>query len=349
MTSRERVLKAIDQKPTDRAPADYGAIQVVTDGLIRKLGLASLEELLQALRVDMRRIWFSYSQPDSAPDADGYAKTMWGARYRKTDPGDGKPNHISPFNEDTSLEDVQAHPWPDPDALDYSRIESDCRSFHGRYATYGAPWSPFFHETGWLVGQENFLVWMSTKPEVIQAIIDHIVDYEVEATRRFLDAAHGLLDIAYFGNDFGTQRGLFISPEMWRRFIRRPLKRFYDISHDYGCRVMQHSCGSIRTILPHLIEDGVDVLDPIQVAADGMDIPGLFRDFGGELCFHGGVDTQRTLPRGTVSDVKNEVRSYRALTRDNGGYILCGSQEFIEDIPLDNILAMYEENDRKAA
>ncbi len=150
--------------------------------------------------------------------------------------------------------------------------------------------------------------------------------------------------MTYFGNDFGTQRGLVISPAMWKEFMRKPLKRFYDVSHEYGCKVMQHSCGAIRDIIPWLIEDGVDVLDPIQVAASGMELTGLARDFGKDLCFHGGVDTQRTLPFGSVADVRAEVRSYLDFARADGGYILGGSQSFIEDIPSENILAMYDEN-----
>lgn len=344
MTSRERVLAAIAHQPTDRAPADYGAHKDVTDGLMRHLGLATYEELLQALQVDMRRVWLGYYQPDSAPDADGYKRNMWGVRQRPADPGDGQPNWLAPFDENTTVDQVHAHPWPDPAALDYSTVRSQCEQYHGQYATFGAPWSPFFHEVGWTIGQENFMVWMVTKPDVVQAVIDHLVDYEVEVTRRFLEAAAGKLDIAYFGNDFGTQRGLFISPEMWCRFIRRPLKRYFDVAHAYGCKVMKHSCGAVRDIIPFLIEDGVDILDPIQVAAAGMDMPGLFRDYGDRLCFHGGVDTQRTLPFGSEADVRAEVRSYLALARDRGGYILCGSQEFIEDIPCANIVAMYDEN-----
>jgi len=271
-------------------------------------------------------------------------RTMWGARHRKNNTGDGLPNHILPFNEDTTLDEVHAHTWPDAGNLDCSSVQERCRKHHGEYATYGAPWSPFFHEVGWLIGQEEFMVWMHTKPEVIRAIIDHVVGYEVAATRRFLQAAGGILDIAYFGNDFGTQRGLLISPKMWHDFIRKPLKRYFDASHDHGCKVMKHSCGAVRDIIPFLIEDGVDILDPIQVAATGMDLAGLVRDFGHALSFHGGVDTQRTLPFGSTEAVRAEVRSYLALTRDKGGYILCGSQEFIEDIPLDNILTMYDEN-----
>ena len=347
MIPRERVLQALAHKATDRAPADYGGHQVVTDGLIRKLGLANFEELLAALHVDMRRIHLDYYQPETGHDSDGYMRSMWGGRHREKEVADGRPKFISPFTEETSVDDVHAHHWPDPAALDYSSVRTQCEKYHDQYATFGAPWSPFFHEVGWLIGQENFLIWMSTKPDVVHAIIQHVVDYEVEATRRFLEAAGGLLDIAYFGNDFGTQRGLFISPQMWEAFIRKPLKRYFDVSHAHGCKVMKHSCGAIRDIIPMLIEDGVDVLDPIQVAAAGMDLPGLVRDFGQSLCFHGGVDTQRTLPFGSTQDVRAEVRSYLDLTRANGGYFLCSSQEYMEDIPLDNILAIYDENQRK--
>ena len=344
MTSRERVLGALAHQPTDRAPANYGAHQEVTDALIRKLGVDDMEALLVSLGVDMRRIDCNYGQPETGPDSDGYMRTMWGARHRENAPDDGLPDYVSPFADATTVDDIRAHPWPDPHGIDFSGVREQCRKHHGEYATFGAPWSPFFHEVGWLVGQENFMVWMHTKPDVVHAIIEQVVDYEIEATRLFLDAADGLLDITYFGNDFGTQRGLFVSPGMWQAFIRKPLKRYFDVSHDYGCRVMKHSCGAIRDIIPFLIEDGVDILDPIQVAAVGMDLAGLVRDFGRDLCFHGGVDTQRTLPFGSTQDVRAEVRSYLDLTRQRGGYILCGSQDFIADIPLDNILSMYDEN-----
>ena len=83
-----------------------------------------------------------------------------------------------------------------------------------------APGVPFFHEIGWLIGQENYLIWMHTRPELVDAITDCLVSFEIEVTRRFLDACHGKLDIAFFGNDFGTQRGLFISPDLFQRFLR---------------------------------------------------------------------------------------------------------------------------------
>jgi len=118
------------------------------------------------------------------------------------------------------------------------------------------------------------------------------------------------------------------------------------VSHEFGCKVMKHSCGSVRDIIPAFIEDGVDILDPVQVRAANMDFPGLVRDFGDQITFHGAVDTQHTLPFGTTDNVRKQVRSYIDLTRERGGYIVTGSQDFIKDIPLDNLLAIYDENVR---
>ncbi|MEW6751266.1 MAG: uroporphyrinogen decarboxylase family protein [Candidatus Latescibacterota bacterium] len=344
ISSRERVLAALAHQPTDRAPANYSAHQEVTDRLMGRLGVRDDEELLQALQVDLRRVRFSYHQPDTGPDEEGYLRNMWGLRHHPGKDAADPAKLVPPFDEDTTVDEVHAHAWPSPDAVDYSAIGPRSAPRHDRYVTFGSPWCPFFHEVGWLIGQETYFVWMHTRPEVVAAITQCIVDYEVEVTRRYLAACAGKLDIAYFGNDFGTQRGLFISPALWQRFLRRPLKRFFDVAHDYGCRVMQHSCGSVRAILPDYLEDGVDILDPVQIRAAGMGLDGLVRDFGSRLCFHGGVDTQQTLPFGTPAQVRAMVRAHRALTRARGGYIMTGSQDLITDIPDDNILAMYEEN-----
>jgi uroporphyrinogen decarboxylase len=341
MLPRERVFAAISGEETDRAPADFGAKPEVVERLLAHLGLPDREALLQHLQVDMRGVWFGYGQPNSEPDEEGYIHNLWGARFKPGEEG-SSDKWLTPFNERTTVAEVEAFRWPDPEALDYSGIREQCAPHVDTYATYGSPWCPFFHDIGWMIGQENFFIWLVTRPELIDAILDGIVTYQVEVTRRFLVACDGLLDIAYFGNDFGSQRGLVLSPQMWRRFLRGPLRRFYDLSHEFGCRVMQHSCGGIREIIPDLIEDGVDILDPIQVRAEGMELPGLVRDFGDRLTFHGGVDTQGVLPFGTPEEVRAQVRSYRELTRAGGHYILTGSQELIEDIPTENILAMYE-------
>ena len=346
MTSRERVCQALDHKKTDRMPADFRATDSVTGKIIRYMGVVDEEELLQALGVDLRRILFDHNLPDAGPDADGYMRNMWGVKYPQDDPNRGIFKAVYPFCRSTTVDDVNNHPWPDPADLDFTDVAPRCKEYHESYVVYGSPWCPFFHEVGWIVGQENFFIWMETKPDVLDVIIRHIVAYELEATRLFLTAACGHIDITYFGNDFGTQRSLFISPAHYERFIRKPLKRFVELSHEFNCRVMKHSCGAVRPLLPRFIDDGIDILDPVQTAAAGMALDGLVGDFGDRICFHGGMDTQTLLPFGSTGDVRDTVRAFRGLTRDCGGYILAGSQKYIDDIPAENLTALYEENQR---
>ena len=347
MNSRQRVLDAVDHKSTDRVPMNFLAHEGVSQALIDRLGLADHEELLQFFGIDMRRVgtYGSVSLPVEGPDAEGFYRNMWGVRYK--DPEGGPVRQIPPFDDDTTLDEIHAHDWPDPAKLDLSWVKPECEKHFEKYAVYGSPWGPFFHEAWWLMGQENFYVWMYTKPDHLRACIDHIVDFEMVSTTRFIEAAGGMLDFTYFGNDFGSQRGSLMSPELFDTFIRPSVKRYYDLSHGHGLDVMQHSCGGIRELIPFLIQDGVNVIDPVQTYATGMEFDGLVRDFGSRVTFHGGVDTQTTLPFGTTEEVRNEVRHYLKTTKGKGGYILMSSQEYIEDVPLDNILAVYEEGGRR--
>jgi len=131
---------------------------------------------------------------------------------------------------------------------------------------------------------------------------------------------------------------------MFREFAAPYLKRLIDICHSGGVQFMLHSCGSIWRLVPEFLAIGVDILDPIQTMAKGMEPERLNEDFGDRISFHGGIDVQSTLPFGSPEDVRAQVRSYLELTGKRGGYILSGSQSLIADIPDENILAMYDEN-----
>jgi uroporphyrinogen decarboxylase len=343
MNSRERVTNALTGNITDRIPADYSAHAAVTEALIAKTQVNGTEELLQFLGVDFRRIPAPYGQNQTQPDADGYFTDFWGMRKHRNSEGIIDETNFL-FSEESTIEDIDAHAWPANITYDYTAAREQCRKIHDHVYTVGAPWSPFFHEAGWIVGQENFLIWMHTRPDLIEHIINHIVNVELIACQHFFDATKGYLDIAYFGNDFGTQRGLFISPELFSRFIRPALKKFYDLAHDYNLTVMQHSCGAISDIIPWLIEDGVNIIDPVQSSCCGMELEDLYKSFGSQISFHGGICTQSLLPFGSVEDVRQTVKKYRQITKAGGHYLLSGSQEYMSDIPVENILTIYETN-----
>lgn len=344
MAPRERVLAAIERRSTDRAPTDFAAKDTVMARLKRRLDLPSDEAVLTALGIDMRRVpgtdlWNTAIAVEDGRNVNvfGYAWPVGVSAYATLETS-------RTHSEDVAPESVLAGLRRLPASFGHPAVREQCRAHAGTYATYGSPWCPFFHELGWLLGQESLFLWLLMKPSFMHELIDRVVETHLESCRRYFEAAGGLLDIAYFGNDYGAQHGLVVSPTLWRTFFREPQKRFFTLAHDYGCKVMFHSCGSVRDIVPWLIEDGVDILDPVQTTATGMGLEHLVHDFGPSLAFHGGVDMQQTLPFGSVEEVRAEVRFNVRVTRGRAGYILTSSQKLQDDVPTDNILAMYETN-----
>lgn len=130
---------------------------------------------------------------------------------------------------------------------------------------------------------------------------------------------------------------------MWRRYFKLPLGRIFGLAHEAGIKTMFHCCGSVRELLPDLIDIGLDIVMPVQVSAAGMNPQYLKREFGSHLRFDGGVDTQYLLPSATPEKVREQVRFLIDVLGEDGGYILASSQNLLADIPLENVLAMYDE------
>ncbi|MEW6755637.1 MAG: uroporphyrinogen decarboxylase family protein, partial [Candidatus Latescibacterota bacterium] len=142
-------------------------------------------------------------------------------------------------------------------------------------------------------------------------------------------------------DDYGTQRGMLLSPDHWRRLIRPHLARLYALAHDHGRTVLHHSCGNVEPIVPDLVDLGLDILHPIQPEA--MDVLRLKREYGRHLSFCGGVPTQRLLVGGTAAQVRAEVRRLKREMGAGGGYIVEPGITLQADVPLENMMAMIEE------
>ena len=180
------------------------------------------------------------------------------------------------------------------------------------------------------------------QPEIPQYIMERLTDLYVENTRRVLELAGDRLDMVYFYDDVATQQNLMISARMWRRVIKPLHQRIIDVAKARGIPVMYHCDGALVPLLPELIDMGVDLLNPVQADAAGMDPQRLKDEFGDRLSFHGGIDIIKTLPRGSVTDVKAEVAERSRVLGKNGGYILASSHHIQSDTPLANVFAMYE-------
>jgi uroporphyrinogen decarboxylase len=342
MTPRERVLTAVDRRMPDRTPADYKAEPEVNRYMMDYLKVDNYEDLLRRLEVDIRRLEPRYVGPPYRTFEDGIFEDYWGIRSKRLKAAHGSYDmHVhTPLWDARSVKDLAEHPWPTPDVFDYSVMGEQCVRYGGYAVMYEG--ADLFTRPCILRNMENVLVDMIEQPELAHYLFQRFTDFYCEDITRALEATHGGFDIYCEWSDYGTQRALLISVPMFREFIAPYLKRLIDVCHAGGVKFMAHSCGAIRPIIPDLIAMGIDMLDPIQVTAAGMEPAELKRDFGDKIAFHGGISTQRTLPFGTPQDVREAVRDRIATLGAGGGYILAASHDISADTPPENIMAMYD-------
>lgn len=333
LTSRERVLRAIDHQESDRLPRGFSASPAISGALQRIWGLDDAEALRQRLKVDLQVVSMGYNNPYT----DGRSIYGWGAV------GATSFTSYHPLANATSVADVEAHQWPDPDWADIDAFRRDVIAARrtGR-AVVASSWGSIFGEAYRLMGMDNFMASLVLYPEVVAAIIQHLTDFFLEVDRRAFTVCRGLIDISFHGNDFGTQRGLLFRRPMWQQFFAKPIKELLDQCHGFGLRTMYHSCGSVRELIPDLIASGVDVLDPVQATAAGMDPMELKTCFGNQIAFHGGISVQKTLALSTPEEVRIHVKEVCSIMRPGGGYIFDSDQSITEDTPIENVVAMYD-------
>jgi uroporphyrinogen decarboxylase len=184
---------------------------------------------------------------------------------------------------------------------------------------------------------------MAENPEIAWEIMRRVADFYIGLLERVMAAAGDRIDLIWTSDDIAHQHGPLFSHRLWRELVAPHHERLNRRIHELGARVMYHSCGAVRGFVPALIEIGVDVLDVLQFSAKGMDPEEIKTAFGARLCFHGGMDVQTTLPRGSREEVRRVVRErVETLSRD-GGYILSPTHNIQADTPPENIVAMYQE------
>lgn len=248
----------------------------------------------------------------------------------------------SPLTGLQSEDELESYPWPSPDDWDFSPIPGQIENIQ-QYWVWAHSRGIF--EISWFIrGFNEFMMDLAMNPCLANALMDKVQAFLMECTKRTLNAGGGKIDMMEYNDDVAGQNGMLVSPGMWREFVKPRMANFIKMCREnYGVKIMYHCCGGLRPIIGDLIEIGVDVLNPVQPIAAGMELQALKRDFGSGITFNGGVDTQDLLPYATPDEVRREVRKIIDVVGKDGGYILAPSHVFQGDVPVDNILAMYSE------
>lgn len=377
-TSRQRVLDTLNHRAPDQIPFDIGSsietgitVQAY-DRLIQLMGLAETpddtlynfyveaggfkqipENILRHLGVDVRGALVQLpSEPEAKVEFEDETMVVhdeWGIKWAKPpsslymDPVD------HPLKGDLTPQRLAAFPWPDPaQAGRFMGLREEAQRLRDTgcavvFSLYGLG---LFDMALLLHGIEDTLVDMMLNPALMEDLFDRINGFQMQLWERVLETVGGNIDVCLHSDDLGTQNGPMFSPELYRKLLKpRHTKLFSHIKKTAKTevKVLLHSCGSIRAIIPHLIETGIDALNPIQVSAARMDTKDLKREFGKELSFWGGgIDTQDVLPHGSPAQVKDEVKRRIEDLAPGGGFVFTAVHNVQADVPPENLRAMWE-------
>ena len=344
MNARERMLAAMDRKPVDRIPTDIWYTPEVHQKLSDHFG--SFEAAQEALHIDgiASVISENFCPPLPPTDPDEMID-YWSIRRRRVAHGTGAYYEQStfPLAKAKTVEDLDRYDWPQADWFDYKGMRAAVEQAHEHHAVRCGYMAPLYLHNQ-LRGLELSLMDPYEDADLTRHLLDRLCGFYYEHHVRIFETCDGLIDLAQVTDDLGTQTGSLLSPDVWRQFYKPHVQRFIDLCHAFGIRVFHHDDGAIRDFLPDLVEMGIDVLNPIQWRCPGMDMAELKRDFGDRIAFHGAIDNQQTLARGTPDEVRAEVRrAIDELACDGTGYVVAPCHNLQPVTSVENIIAMYDE------
>lgn len=273
----------------------------------------------------------------------------WGVKYKATRGGLYFDIVDHALKEVTS-ESLDKFNWPDPyDEGRFEGVEEKAKHFYENtdYAisvgcTFGGG---ILQDGAWLVGFEKWFSLLISDPSLAEKVMDRILEFHIGYWDAMLSRVGEFVQIVVLGDDLGTQDNLFISPALFRQLIKPRYKKLIGfIKSKADVKVLLHSDGAIKDIIPDLVDVGVDILNPIQVSAKGMDDTKLLKEeFGEKIVFWGGgCDTQKILPFGKPEDVKNEVEKRVSDLKPGGGFVFAPVHNIQPEVPIENVLTLYK-------
>ncbi len=341
MNHKERVIASVNMEEPDRVPwcAYFGFAPSLHEKLCDYLGVPrttindDFPELYRKLDFDL--IISDPSPPEGFPKQfpDGSYQDHFGVTFMKYLGFSERPIKHPLMH--SNVEDLENYEFPDPESLSLDPIDRSVRKYGDKYAIMSGFHYTLFERAWTLRGFAQSLTDFYAHPSFAEKLLDKITKYDVELAKRIAEKP---IDIYWIGDDYSDQRGMLMSPNTWRKFIKPRLARIAGIARKKGIPVLLHCDGNPTDILDDLVEVGITVLNPVQPLA--ID-PGYVKEkYGDDLCLFGAIDIQRTLPFGSPEDVEKEVITRMETCGYNGGLILSPTHNVPPDVPVANVLAL---------
>ena len=377
MDSRTRVHLALGHREADRVPRDLGAVRMTGihvrayAGLRRALGLPELEvrvgdlsqqlavvdeDVLERLGIDVRgvepRAPSGYRRDLVDDDEEVSYADEWGVRRRMPKDGYFFDPSTAPLGGEIDASHLARFAWPDGgDPARRAGVADEARrvAAEERRAVYvGSVCAGLTEMLFRLRGFEDGYMDLAADPSLARNLMERVLEVKLAWWGAILPELGDAVDVVGEADDLGGQATPLFSPRTYRELVK-PLhaELFAFIRARTRAKVLFHSCGAIRELLPDLVEIGVDVLNPVQVSAAGMATDALKRDFGRDLVFWGGgVDTQGVLGSGTPEQVRDEVRRRIGDLAPGGGFVFASVHNIQANVPPENAAAMWEAVER---
>jgi uroporphyrinogen decarboxylase len=373
MNSRERVLTTVSHQEPDRVPFDLGGTgatgihmtayknlrqflglppgEIRTDDVIQQLATVD-EDMAERLQTDCRNV-----APRSSAiynlefrDEGNYTAYTdeWGIDWRMPKQGGFYYDmYRHPMAEAEAIEDIQGFAWPNPtDPHRFLGLRERTKAVHdeGKVVILGGLSAGITEMHSWLRGFVPYYMDFLLNPSLAEYLMDKVVELKMAYWERAMAEAGEYVDVIMEADDLAGQDRLLISPETYRKYIKpRHAQLFAYIKKQAPVQIFFHSCGAIRPLIGDLIEAGIDILNPVQKSAAGMDLAQLKREFGKDVVFWGGgVDTQHIFGTGTLQQVRDDVKRSIDALAPGGGFVFGTVHNTQANVPPENFMAMWE-------
>jgi uroporphyrinogen decarboxylase len=367
MTSKERVLKAINHEQPDRVPIDLGSttdssiVKECYDELRKYLGMEPTNPIFinRMMRVvdvdndvhdyfqtDIRGVFPGKPQSVNHNDENTY-KDEWGIVRTKLPGVYYFEQREFPLSGNISKRDIINYNWPDPDNSSIIKgLKEQVRKIRDNCdcaIVLNLP-SCFIHTSQYLRGFQDWFLDCGMNVKILEFLFDKILNIKIRIVENLLLEVGKEVDIVIVSDDLGTQRGLQVSPIFFRKSIKSRFKKYFNVIRQFSpnLKILFHCCGSIEPILGDLIDVGIDIINPVQVSAENMDTAYLKEKYGNRLAFWGAIDTQHVLCNESPEGVRREVEHRIRELGKGGGYILGAVHNIQPGVPPENIVTMYE-------